>query len=83
MADINYGNNNELAFDYLRDKMSTVTEKVKRGLTTRCDEVDDPDRRGAHRGLISRASRRQHRSYSDNQVAPKLNGMKEENGRCD
>ena len=60
-ADVTYGTNNELGFDYLRDNMKyRMEDMVQRGhIYAIVDEVDfDPDRRGAHPADHFRPARR-------------------------
>ncbi len=66
-ADVTYGTNNELGFDYLRDNMKFRLEDMAHRPFHYAivDEVDfDPDRRGTHAADHIGADRRQFRTLS-------------------
>jgi preprotein translocase subunit SecA len=86
-ADITYGTNNEFGFDYLRDNMVFHTsEKVQRGLVYAIvDEVDSILIDEARTPLIisGQAEDTTDLYVKMNQIAPKLQRQKEENGPGD
>src|SRR5262245_27740745 len=86
-ADITYGTNNEFGFDYLRDNMVYhLSEKVQRGLAYAIvDEVDSILIDEARTPLIisGQAEDTTDLYIRMNQVVPKLERQKEENGPGD
>ena len=86
-SDIVYGTNNEFGFDYLRDNMVyQVSEKVQRGLAYAIvDEVDSILIDEARTPLIisGQAEDTTDLYVRMNQVVPKLQRQKEENGTGD
>jgi preprotein translocase subunit SecA len=86
-ADITYGTNNEFGFDYLRDNMVYhLSEKVQRGLAYAIvDEVDSILIDEARTPLIisGQAEDTTDLYVRMNQVVPKLERQKEENGPGD